>query len=178
MILFRHPEVRRALLALAVAVMPAFACALPEDDMQEIESQDAASIEYELDEGTFVQKAHADRPTCIKQGSRLICGNEIRIERAENGNIRKVTATGTPATFEEQPEKDQDIAHFSGATLVFDNEARLVTIDGDAKFWQGNNELSHEHIEYHIDTRKFDATGDDNDASGQMRIKPPASNSD
>ena len=103
MFLQRIPELRRLALAFAAAALPAWSNALPEDDAQEIVSNDYASIELALDEGELVQIAHADRPTCITQGSRVICGAEIRLLRAEDGSLRKVTATGTPARFEQKP---------------------------------------------------------------------------
>ncbi|MDY6981681.1 MAG: LptA/OstA family protein [Pseudomonadota bacterium] len=173
MSLQRTCELRRVLLALAAAILPMWASALPEDDAQEIVSDDYASIELALDEGEVVQKAHADRPTCITQGSRVICGAEIRLQRADDGSLRKVTAIGTPARFQQKPSAEQEVVHFSGSTLVFDNAARLLTIDGDAKFSQGKNELAHQHMEYHLDTRRLSATGDAN-SLGNGRFTPPA----
>lgn len=172
MSLQRLPELRRIVLALAAAALPIAGHALPDDDVQEIVSEDYASIEIALDEGELVQKAHPNRPTCVTQGSRVICGTEIRVQRAEDGSLRRVTATGTPARFQTQPSVDQEIAHFSGLTLVFDNVARVLTIDGDAKFSQGKNELQHQHMEYHLDTRRLSATGDA-DELGTGRFTPP-----
>lgn len=172
MSLQRLPELRRIVLALAAAALPAWCHALPDDDVQEIVSEDYASIEIALDEGELVQKAHPDQPTCVTQGSRRICGAEIRVQRAEDGSLRRVTAVGMPARFQVQPAWDQEIAHFSGQTLVFDNAARLLTIDGDARYSQGKNELQHQHMEYHLDTRRLSATGDAN-ALGTGRFTPP-----
>ena len=166
-------ELHRPLLLLVALLAPAWVHGLPEDEAQEIASEDYASIELSLDEGAWVQKGHPGVPTCINQGSRVICGDEIRIERAENGSLKKVTATGMPARFEQQPEANQGIVHFSGLTLVFDNEARLLTIDGEANFSQDNNALAHHHIEYHLDTRRIIANGGDTDAQGRMQVTPP-----
>jgi lipopolysaccharide export system protein LptA len=172
MSLHRNPELRRPLLALVVILLPAWAQALPEDDAQRVESENFASIEGSLDQGVLIQKGHPGMPTCITQGSRVICGDEIRIERAD-GSLKKVTATGTPATFQQQPEVNKGIVHFSGLTLVFDNEARLVTLDGDAKFSQDGNELAHHHIEYHLDTRIWKANQGDTEEQGHMQFTPP-----
>lgn len=175
MLLQRTSELRRVLLALVAAALPAWSNALPEDDAQEIVSDDYASIELALDEGEVVQTAHADRPTCITQGSRVICGAEIRLLRADDGSLRKVTAIGTPATFQQKPSAEQEVMHFSGQTLVFDNAARLLTIDGDAKWSQGKNELAHpEHMEYNLDTRRVLLNGSNADSRGTGRFTPPA----
>jgi lipopolysaccharide export system protein LptA len=167
----RFPELRVTLLAAAIAV-PTWGYALPDDDAQQLRSGDFASLELSLDTDEFVQKAHPDRPTCITQGSRVICGAEIRFERGEDGNVKKVTATGSPASFDVQPEANQEVAHFRGQVLVFDNEAHLLTIDGDAEFVRGSDMMSHEHIEYHLDTRSLIATGGGTDEQGSMSITP------
>src|SRR5690606_17978052 len=103
MIPYRIPEFRGLLLALVLAALPASGFALPEDDTQSIETLDYASIDYAVDEGVVIQKAHPGKPTCITQGTRVICGDEIRIEHANDGSLNKVTATGTPARFQQQP---------------------------------------------------------------------------
>lgn len=167
----RAPKLQTTLIALAIA-LPVAAHALPEDDAQLIESHDARTLELSLNEGEVVQTAFADRPTCITQGSRKICGAEIRFERNENNSLKKVTATGTPATFEQRPEADQEIVHFSGETLVFDQDAQLLTIDGDGKLSQGRNNMSHEHIEYHLDTGRIILDQGATDAGGRMSIAP------
>lgn len=172
----RIPDPRHALLVLALATASSWSSALPEDDASEIVSDDYASIDLALDSGEIVQKAHPDRATCVTQGSRVICGAEIRLERAEDGSVRKLTAIGTPASFQQQPAADQEVVHFSGLTLVFDNEARLLTIDGEAKFSQGPNRLEHQHIEYHLDSRRLTADGGDSGEGGQMNLTPPPAN--
>jgi lipopolysaccharide export system protein LptA len=171
---FRKP---RALLALLLA-LPMCASALPEDDAQQIDSDDFLSLELSLNEGEWVQTAHTDRPTCITQGSRKVCGTEIRLQRNENGTLKRVTATGNPASFEEQPEAGAAIVHFSGATLVYDQQAQLLTMDGDAQFSRGTDKLTSEHIEYHLDTRRVVADAGNSDASSQFVITPEAPGKD
>ncbi len=172
----RFRKAALTLLALT-AVLPSCALALPDDDSQQIHSGDFASTEVSLDTGEFVQKAHPGKLTCLTQGSRVICGAEIRFERGKNGGLRKVTATGTPASFQVQPEADQEVAHFSGRTLVFDNEARILTIDGDAEYSQGSTGMTHEHLEYHLDPPRLVATpgsGDEGDEQGTFFFTPAA----
>lgn len=169
----RFRKAALTLLALT-AVLPSCALALPDDDSQQIHSDDFASTEVSLDTGEFVQKAHPGKPTCLTQGSRVICGAEIRFERGKDGSLKKVTATGTPARFQVQPEADQEIAHFTGRTLVFDNEARVLTIDGDAEYTQGSTRMTHEHIEYHLDTRSLALTQGSGDEQGSFSFTPAA----
>jgi lipopolysaccharide export system protein LptA len=163
-----------ALFFLALA-LPASVLALPEDDAKQANSEDFASLELMLNEGEWVQTAHPDRPTCLTQGSRKVCGKEIRIQRGEDGALKRVTATGTPANFQQQPEADAAVVHFSGRTLVFDQDAQLVTVDGDAHFEQGTTALSHQHFEYHLDTGSIKADSGGTDARGEATFTPEAS---
>lgn len=171
----RVPELSRALFALHVALLlPRAAHALPEDANQPIDV-DAATTELFLDEGLVVYTGSREAPACIKQGTLQICGGEIRLERAENGDLRQVTATGSPARFQQQPAANQGLVHASGAKLVFDSVAQLITADGDAEFSQSGNVLTHQHIEYDIETRHASASGDDGER-GSMRIDSTAGN--
>ena len=169
----RFRNSRAALLALALT-LPVCAQALPEDDAQQANSEDFASLDLNLNAGEWVQKAHADRPTCLTQGSRKVCGAEIRIQRNEDGTLKKVTATGTPANFQQQPEANAAVVYFSGRTLVFDQDAQLLTIDGDAQFEQGSTSLNHEHFEYHLDTGDIKADAGGTDERGHMSFTPDA----
>ncbi|HEY0962371.1 MAG TPA: lipopolysaccharide transport periplasmic protein LptA [Pseudomonadales bacterium] len=170
----RVPELVPTLLLVA-ALVPRGATALPEDAQQEIEV-DSEAAELFLDEGLIVYTGSESEPACITQGTLKICGNEIRLERAPGAEagLQKVTATGTPATFQQQPAADQQLAHASGGTLVFDNVTRLVTADGDAEFSQAGTVLTHQHIEYNLDTRRASASS--SGERGQMRIPPNAAN--
>lgn len=162
----------RATLLLLAFVLPVVAHALPEDDAKQANSEDFASLELNLNEGEWVQTAHADRPTCLTQGSRKVCGAVIRIQRNEDGALKRVTATGMPANFQQQPEANAAIVHFSGSTLVFDQDAQLVTVDGNAHFEQGTTNLSHEHFEYNLDTGTIKADAGGTEARGRMSITP------
>jgi lipopolysaccharide export system protein LptA len=164
---------RAALLALALT-LPLCAHALPEDDAQPANSEDFLSLDLNLNEGEWVQTAHPDRPTCLTQGSRKICGAQIRIQRNADGTLKRVTATGTPANFQQQPEVGAAVVHFSGRTLVFDQDAQLVTVDGDARFEQGTTNVGHVHFEYHLDTGRFKADAGGTDARGRMSFTPDA----
>lgn len=163
-----------AALLTAAFALPVCAYALPDDDAQQANSEDFLSLELMLNEGEWVQTAHPDRPTCITQGSRKICGAEIRMLRNEDGVLKRVTATGAPASFQQQPEANAEIVHFSGRTLVYDQDAQVLTIDGDAHFEQGTTSLSHEHFEYHLDTGSIKADAGGTDERGHMSFTPEA----
>ena len=132
--------------------------ALPGDLEQDMITTCPARSESFLDQGLEICRGTSDEPAQISQGSLKLSGLEFRIER-EQGFIRMITATGSPATFQQQPELDQAIAYASGATIIFNNETQVIIIQGDAAFSQeGTINTTAERIEYDIANRKLDAT--------------------
>jgi len=132
--------------------------ALPGDLEQDMITTCPARSESFLDQGLEICRGTSDEPAQISQGSLKLSGLEFRIER-EQGFIRMITATGSPATFQQQPELDQAIAYASGATIIFNNETQVIIIQGDAAFSQeGMIDTTAERIEYDIANRKLDAT--------------------
>jgi lipopolysaccharide export system protein LptA len=169
MIRIRFPELKPAALLLT-ALLPAFAFGLPDDAEQQI-VVDSLYNELLFDQGLFIYRGTADKPARITQGSLEISGTEIRLEKETDGSLRKVTVTGTPARFQQQPAVDQDIVHASGLTIVFDNAAQLLTIDESAELSQAGNVLTHQHIEYNLETRSASSSGS---AETQGRMTFPA----
>lgn len=142
---------------LAALLMAPLAQSLPEDEQQPLEIESVSNEMY-LDRGYFVYLGTEAQPAVATQGSMKISGLEIIVERG-NGKIAKVTATGNPARFQQQPETDQPIVYARGKVLVFDNVAGLVTADEEAEFEQGGNTLSGHHIEYNVESRRVSAAG-------------------
>jgi lipopolysaccharide export system protein LptA len=153
----------------AGALLAPCALALPEDRQQPLQ---VVSDSYEafLDRGVFVYRG---TPAVATQGTMKISGLEITVERREDGVFTKVTATGMPARFQEQPEADQAIVHVSGNTLVFDNTAQLITADGNAESVQAGNTLSGSHIQYNIQTRTATANARDGELVNMFFPAPP-----
>ena len=175
MSLYRHnPDSLARVLTFFVLLGPA-AYGLPEDENMPLEIE-ANYNEIYLDRGYSVYRGSEDEPAIATRGSMRISGQEIVVER-EAGVIARVTARGsatTPARFQQQPAVDQAIVHASGAILLFDNQARLVTADGDAEFSQAGNTLNGQHIEYNLDTRFASASGGDTSERVRMYIPPLA----
>jgi lipopolysaccharide export system protein LptA len=139
-----------------------FSCsvlALPEDQNQQIDIE-ASSSEINLDQGQYIYRGTETNPAHITQGSMEIFGTEIRIEYSD-GVLKRVTASGTPARFQQQPAVDQEMIHASGHTLDYDNAKRMLNIDGEAEFNQAGNVLSGHHIDYNLDTRNANASSID-----------------
>lgn len=142
--------------------------ALPDDENQEtIIFADSS----ELSPGEVIYHGSSDQPAEITQGSLKISGLEITLERVD-GVLRKMTARGTPARFQQQPEIDQGIIYASGLSIVFDNSAQLLTIDAEAEFIQDGTILTGCHIDYDLETKKGNVTPCNNGERLRMVIPP------
>jgi lipopolysaccharide transport protein LptA len=148
------------LAALALIMVSGRLSALPDDASKPITTE-AANSEFMFDEGVEIHYGTDEQPARISQGSMVISGREIRIER-KGGVLIRVTATGNPARSEQQPAADQDIVYIRGNTLVFDNASRIFSADGDVELLQAGDTIVGNHIDYYIDTGR--ARGD------QLRI--------
>lgn len=144
--------------ALALALASSASFGLPDDQNQQIDIE-ALSSEINLNQGLYIYRGTDAEPARITQGSMQISGTEIRIERPPGGVLNKVTATGTPARFQQQPEVDQAVVHASGHTLDYDNGERMLNIDGEAELNQEGNVITAQHIDYNLDSRNANATG-------------------
>jgi lipopolysaccharide export system protein LptA len=154
------------------SLLPSCALALPEDANQPV-TADYNRIDLYMDQGLIVYTGSPEQPTCINQGTLQICGAEIRVEQTEDGSLKMVTATGSPARYQQQPAADQELVHLSGETLVFDNLAQLLTADENAEFSQAGKVATHQHIEYNITTGHAAANGS-TEERGRMFLPPAA----
>lgn len=147
-----------SVLTVALLLIPAILQALPDDLNQDLLTSCPALSESYLDQGLEICRGTANQPAQISQGSLRLSGLEITIERVQ-GVIQQVTATGEPASFQQQPELDQAIVYANGERIVFDNGNQTITIEGDASFsQQGTIDTTAARIDYDIANRKLDAT--------------------
>lgn len=144
--------------------------ALPEDAKQEI-IVDANSSEFDLGLGVVIHHGTPDHLVVITQGSLKITGLEVTIERL-NGLVHKITATGQPARFQQQPQSDQEIMYVSAQLIAFNNTAQLLSLDGEAELIQDGDILTGGHIDYDLNTRKGNVTPGNTDSRLRMIIPP------
>jgi lipopolysaccharide export system protein LptA len=155
---------------LAATALPLAALALPEDATQEIVIE-AGSSELYLDRGLLIYRGSAGTPARITQGTMVITGEEIRIERDGERSLKKVTATGKPARFQQQPALDQEVLHVSGETLSFDNVEQTLSVDVQAEFTQADTTLTGHHIDYDLESRSAATTGRSPEEQVRMTIQ-------
>lgn len=164
-------SVGRLVLALSGMFISTLLSALPEDATQPIVVESGSSEIY-LGEGLIIHRGSPDKPARITQGSIKIEGTEIRIEQGSDGALRLLTASGTPARFQQQPEADQEIVYANGLTLSFDNDTQILTLAEEAEFIQAGNTLSGQLIEYDMNARRANASSSSTEDPVRMFIPP------
>lgn len=141
-----------------LSLFTTYTWSLPNDLNQDMVTSCPAQSESFLDQGLEICRGTIDEPAEINQGSLKLSGLEFRIER-EQGFIRMISATGSPASFQQQPEIDQAIVYANGSNIIFNNETQILIIQGNASFSQeGTIDTTADRIEYDIANRKLDAS--------------------
>lgn len=146
--------------------------ALPEDAQQPIE-MDWNSGDFGLDDGLIILYGSDQEPAAIRQGSMLITGTEIRIERDAEG-INKVTTTGQPARFQQQLEPGQEPLRASGLTLIFDNLNQQLTLHEEVEVQHAGMRTQTYHFEYDLATRRFRSSRDPDGEQARLVVPPAA----
>jgi lipopolysaccharide export system protein LptA len=134
------------------ALLPLQLQALPEDADQPIHGTYDNSLLL-LNEGIQVFYGAPGTPAEITQGTLKISGQEITIERAD-GAVKKVTVTGSPARYQQQPAIDQAIVTAEGDTITLDYDAQHMSAIGQVKFTQGSDQLTGCQVDYYLESRR------------------------
>lgn len=145
------------------------AYSLPDDENQEIVIE-ASRNEIFLDQGIVIYYGESGMPAEMTQGSLIITGMEIEIERRD-GQLHTITAKGNPATFQQQPQVNQAIVYANASTLSLDNTAGMLNLDGNAELTQGGTVVSGQHIEYDRSAERI--ISDSRDSQGRIRMVIP-----
>ena len=163
----------RPTLVLLLGLLPILAPALPEDRQQEV-VVDADHSDLYIDEGIVVHYGSEDAPAVITQGSMRVEGSQITIENSSSNRSEpgKITAVGNPARFQQQPAVDKGIVYARGNTIIYDDEAQLLTLEGAAGFTQDGNTISASHIDYDLEAGRARASSPEGEGRVQMVIPP------
>jgi lipopolysaccharide export system protein LptA len=133
--------------------LPAASQALPEDAGQPILGTYDNSLLL-LDEGKQVFYGAAGTPAEITQGTLKISGQEIVIERID-GEVKKVSVTGSPALYQQQPAIDQALVTAEGQTIILDYDTQHMSAVGNVRFIQGNDQWTGCQIDYYLESRQL-----------------------
>ncbi|MEN0036934.1 MAG: lipopolysaccharide transport periplasmic protein LptA [Cellvibrio sp.] len=106
----------------------------------------------------------------IAQGSLMISADSIVIHTNSDSSVEKMIATGSPARFQQQPEKDQGVVTAAAKQITYTpNNEHLLLVE-DASVEQNGAVMSGPHIDYDLVKEVMKAAGN-NTASGGQRIE-------
>ncbi|MFT5708772.1 MAG: lipopolysaccharide export system protein LptA, partial [Oceanospirillaceae bacterium] len=94
-----------------------------------------------------------------------ITADKLVINRNKNGDISQMLATGKPAHFTQQQQKDQPYSKAWGTKMIYDVGQQKITITGNARVEQLSDQFTGEVIVYQMDKAIVNARG------GKQRVK-------
>jgi lipopolysaccharide export system protein LptA len=153
-------------IAAVFASYSAFTLALPGDKNETIRgSADNLTVDQKNGVATYTGSVK------IQQGSLVISADSIVIHTNPDSSVEKMIATGSPARFQQQPEKDQAIVTAAAKQITYtpDNE-HLVLIE-DASVEQNGAVMSGPHIDYDLVKEVMKAAGSTDASGGGQRIE-------
>ncbi len=135
--------------------------ALPSDQNQ--------PVSLEADRATYNERTGITTYTgnvLITQGSIRIEADSIVVNLTSNRSIKDATAKGRPARFQQQISSDKGLARGEGQSVLYDAQAGLVTLTGNALLSQDGARFSGNSIRYSITQGDIEALG-----NTQNRVK-------
>jgi len=133
------------------------------DDIEKPVHINADSVLFNKTKGIGVYEGNVS----IVQGTLDIRAGKIEIS-APNGEIQKITATGSPVKFKQQMD-DGKLAEGEANSVVYLVESKRIVLDGNAAITQNNDKFSSNHIVYSIADGELQAG--DKKAPGKSRVK-------
>ena len=155
------------------ALFSGLASALPEDKSQPIHiAADSANMN-ELT-GITVYKGAVN----VQQGTLKIEGSTVELKQ-KNGGVTNIKALGSPAHYEQKPNKQEPLTHAYGNKLDYDTTAEILVITGKAKVTQGGDVFTGDRIVYNMKKSTIEAFSDDKSSNERviMVIQPKATQS-
>ena len=134
--------------------------ALPEDRSKPI---DVVASNAKLDDKTGITVLTG--AVKIVQGSMTMTADKLVIHRNKQGDISKMIATGKPAFFTQQQQKNQPFSKAWGTKMDYSIAKQTVTITGNARVEQLSDKFTGQKITYRMDKAIVEATG------GKQRVK-------
>jgi lipopolysaccharide export system protein LptA len=162
---FTVSPVALALTAL-IASTSAATHALPNDKNETIRgSADNLTVDQKNGVATYTGSVK------IAQGSLMISADSIVIHTNADSSVEKMIATGNPARFQQQPEKDQGVVTAAAKQITYTpNNEHLLLVES-ASVEQNGAVMSGPHIDYDLVKEVMKAAGNTSANGGTQRIE-------
>lgn len=191
-----RPAYRLAVVALAllagapaVAQLPAGGSIELEADSSEIDRKNNRLIFHNvrIQQGEFAIRAALAQGTNLefKEAEWLFRG-DVQITSANatlsaeqavltfvDHRVRRADLEGVPVVFEQTRPGAAEPTRGRAARILYDFDSKVLTLTGDARLSEGQNEISGEHITYEIGAQRVVADADENGERVRITIVPP-----
>ncbi len=152
--------------ALALALIPALAAALPEDRNQPIQLE-ARSGEINQQTGVSVYQGNV----VISQGSMRLNADVATIH-VKDGGFQRMEATGNPVNLRYQPTVDKPEILGTSQRVEYDVVSAKVIMSGNARLTQGQDVFTGDRVEYDLKSDVVRARGAGDKGRIQFTIQP------
>ena len=151
--------------------------ALPSDRQQ--------PINLVADKATFNEKTGVNTYTgnvIIDQGTMRLQAGTIVAQLNANKQIQTITATGSPARFQQKTDAAKGLAKGNAQKIVYNAESGIITLTGNAFLEQDGSSIKGAVLRYSMNKGDIEALGTPNNSGSsngrvQMVIPPSASKS-
>lgn len=153
-------------LAASIASYSATPLALPSDKNETIRgSADNLTVDQKNGVATYTGSVK------IEQGTLKITADSIVIHTNADSSVEKMIATGNPARFEQQPEKDQGVVTAAAQQITYTpNNERLLLVE-NASVEQNGAVMSGPQIDYDLLKEVMKAAGKNGATGSGERIE-------
>lgn len=107
----------------------------------------------------------------IQQGSLVITADSIVIHTNPDSSVEKMIATGNPARFQQQPEKDQGVVTAAAKQITYTPSNEHLVLIEDASVEQNGAVMSGPHIDYDLVKEVMKAAGSNGASGAGQRIE-------
>lgn len=145
------------LISLSFAMVSGSALALPDDRNQPISGQ-ADTMHMDQKTGIATYSGNVN----LMQGSLNIRADVIHVHMDSKNTITKITASGKPARFSQQPSLEQKVVNATASEITYSpTEERLLLIE-NAEIEQDGQKLNAPRIDYDLikEVMKADQVGE------------------
>ncbi|MBN8410776.1 lipopolysaccharide transport periplasmic protein LptA [Halomonas denitrificans] len=139
-----------------------------------LESDRSAPIQVEADQLDLDDRAGTAVYTGdvrIQQGSMLLTGERVEIQRNDQGQLSRATATGSRAYLEQQPSPEEPVVKGWGKKVVYHVAERRMELIDQAELHKANDTFDGAYLEYFLDRRVVQARSSAQGVDGQQRIR-------
>ena len=157
--------------ALALALTPLLAIALPEDRSQPIQLEASRG---QIDQKTGVSTYEGN--VVISQGSMRLTSDTATIY-VKDGGFQRMEATGKPVTLRYRPTADKPEIQGVSPRVEYDVVSAKVIMSGGARLTQGQDVFTGDRVEYDLKDDVVRARGAGKQGRIQFTIQPRANES-